>query len=151
MGAEAADSRSFTGQTELCSFCLLLLWLPSMFNTQQNIHQKKDVSILICNLSIPLCCILSPVSLCAAQMLLFAACHRAVLFRGENKQEKPSPSSSLLPNSFERRLLGPVGVSTTGINFTSTNPLDQIRWDAHTHPDAHAVFWRVRGLRGAAG
>lgn len=65
-----------------------------MFNGQQNIR-KEDVFILICNLSIPLCYILSSVSLFATQMLLFAGCHRAVLFRGRTNR-KLSPSSSLI-------------------------------------------------------
>lgn len=43
----------------------LLVWLPSMFNRQQKHENKKDVSILICNLSISLRYILSPVSLFA--------------------------------------------------------------------------------------
>lgn len=118
-------------------------WLPSMFNTQQNRGKRKAVSIPIGNLSIPLCYILSRVSLLATQMLLFASCHCAVLFRGRTNR-KPSLSSSRLPNSFEHWLLGPVSASTTGINFSSANPLAQIRWDAH------AIFiCRVQALRGA--
>lgn len=131
-------SSSFTGQTvsfEASSLPLsLLVWLPSMFNRQQNI--RKDVFPLICNLSIPLCSLLPSVLLFATQMLLFAGCHCAVLFRGRPNR-KPSLSSSFLPNSFEHWLLRPVSVSTTGINFTTANPLDQIRWDTHTHACTH--------------
>ncbi len=83
-------------------------------------------------------CIFIQLSLLATQMLLFAGCHRAVLFRGRTNR-KPSLSSSLLPNSFEHWLRRLVSVSTTGINFTTANPLDQIRWDAQTE-NTHAVF-----------
>lgn len=109
------------------------------------------MSILICNVSIPLCCIQSLVSLVATQMLLFAGCCCAVfylLFRGrtnrkQKKNRKPlsSSSSSLLSNSFEHRLPRPVSVSTTGINFTTANPLDQIWRDSNTRLKRPHLSW----------
>lgn len=84
------------------------------------------------------------------QMLLFAGCCCAVLFRGrtntehrkKTKQRKPpSSSSSLLSNSFERRLLRPVSASTTGSNFTTANPLDQIWRDSNTRLKRPHLSW----------